>query len=209
MVILLITCTITDLIKLPGPHNKIILQLSKFSLREALNNNKLVLPLMRSIQHDPGVASIEGAINGFGPLKAVQHFGITGKTIRFNFLHFTIQEFLAAHHVANLSPSDELKILKEKFWSDIHSKMFAIYITLTKGQRPSFKQFIKPSLGQRLNGFLTGAPVANRFCDDQVKSFVFFNAILKLVIRKSVDPLKMQKFSVAKKLFNLWNRWFT
>ena len=74
----------------------------------------------------------------------------------FNFLHFTIQEFLAAHHITSLSPSKELKILKEKFWSDIHSNMFAIYISLTKGQRPSFKQFIKPPLGQRLKAFLTG-----------------------------------------------------
>ena len=147
MVILLITCTITDLTKLPGPHNKIILQLFKFSL-EALNNNKLVFTFDEINTACPGIASIEGAINGFGLLKAVQHFGITGKTIRFNFSHFTIQEFLAAHHVANLSPSDELKILEEKFRSDIHSNMFAIYITLTKGQRPSFKQFIKPSLGQ-------------------------------------------------------------
>ena len=117
----------------------------------------------------PDIISIAGAINGFGLLKAVQHYDIKGKTVTFNFLHFTIQEFLAAHHVANnLSPSDELKILKENFFqSDIHSSMFAIYITLTKGQRPSLKQFIKPSLGQRLLGYLTGAQVANRFLDDQ------------------------------------------
>ena len=100
-------------------------------------------------------AAVPGAINGFGLLQAVQHFGLTGKTVTFNFLHFTIQEFLAAYHMTYLSPSDELKILKEKFWSDIHSNMFAMYITLTKRQRPSFKQFIKPSLGQKIKGFFT------------------------------------------------------
>ena len=139
--------TITDLTNLPDPCNKIIQQLSKFSL-EALNNNKLVFTFDEIKVACPDIAAIPGAINGFGLLQAVQHFGLTGKTMTFNFLHFSIQEFLAAHHVANLSPSKELKLLHEKFWSDIHSNMFAIYITLTKGQRPSFKQFIKPSLGQ-------------------------------------------------------------
>ena len=171
--------TITDLTNLPDPCNKIIQQLSKFSL-EALNNNKLVFTFDEIKVACPDIAAIPGAINGFGLLQAVQHFGLTGKTMTFNFLHFTIQEFLAAHHVTGLSPRKELKILKEKFWSDIHSNMFAIYISLTKGQRPSFKQFIKPLLGQRLKGFLTGAEqVENRFLEDKLKCFHLFRCFLE------------------------------
>ena len=167
--------TITDLTNLPDPCNKIIQQLSKFSM-EALNNKKLVFTFDELKAVSPDIADIPGAINGFGLLQAVQHFGLTGKTMTFNFLHFSIQEFLAAHYVAYLSPRDELKILKEKFWSNIHSNMFAIYITLTKGQRPSFKQFIKPSLGQRFKGYITGhgAMVANHCVDHQVKCFHLF-----------------------------------
>ena len=109
---------------------------------------------------------------------AVQHFGLTGKTMTLNFLHFTIQEFLAAHHVASLSPREELKILKEKFWSDIHSNMFAIYISLTKGQWASFKQFMKPSLswGQWIKGLWTGEQVENRFLEDKAKCFHLFRS---------------------------------
>ena len=165
--------TITDLTNLPDPCSKIIQQLSKFSL-EALNNNKLVFTFDEIKAACPDIAAIPGAINGFGLLQAVQHFGLTGKTMTFNFLHFTIQEFLAAHHVASLSPSEELKILKEKFWSDIHSNMFAIYISLTKGWRPSFKQFIQPSWGQWIKGLLTGEQVENRFLEDKVKCFRLF-----------------------------------
>ena len=170
--------TITDLTNLPDPCSKIIQQLSKFSL-EALNNNKLVFTFDEIKAACPDIAAIPGAINGFGLLQAIQHFGLTGKTMTFNFLHFTIQEFMAAHHVASLSPSKELKILKEKFWSDIHSNMFAIYISLTKGQRPSFKQFIKPSLGRRLKGFLTGEQVGNRFLEDKLKCFHLFRCFFE------------------------------
>ena len=172
--------TITDLTKLPDPYNKIIQQLSKFSL-EALNNNRLVFTFDEIKAACPDIAVIPGAINGFGLLQAIQHFGLTGKTMTFNFLHFSIQEFLAAHHVANLSPRDELKILKEKFWSDIHFNMFSFYIALTKGRRPSFRQFIKPSFGQQLKGFLTGhgAQVANEFLDDKIKCFHLFRCFFE------------------------------
>ena len=170
--------TITDLVNLPDPCSKIIQQLSKFSLK-ALNNNKLVFTFDEIKVACPDVAAIPGAINGFGLLQAVQHFGLTGKTMTINFLHFTIQEFLAAHHVASLSPSKELKILKKKFWSDIHSNMFAIYISLTKGQRASFKQFIKPSLGQWIKGLWTGEQVENRFLEDKVKCFHLFRCFFE------------------------------
>ena len=86
--------------------------------------------------------AIPGAINGFGLLQAVEHFGFTGTTMTINFLHFSIQEYLGAHHIANLPDDEELKIIKEKFWSDIHFNMFSIYVSLTKGQRPSFKHFL-------------------------------------------------------------------
>ena len=96
---------ITDLINLPDPCSKIIQQLSKFSL-EALNKNKLVFTFDEIKTACPDIATVPEAINGFGLLQAVQHFGLTGKTMTFNFLHFTIQEFLAAYYITQLSPSD-------------------------------------------------------------------------------------------------------
>ena len=195
--------TITDLTNLPDPYNKIIQQLSKFSL-EALNNNRLVFTFDEIKAACPDIAVIPGAINGFGLLQAIQHFGLTGKTMTFNFLHFSIQEFLAAHHVANLSPSDELKILKEKFWSDIYFNMFVIYITLTKGQRPSFKRYIKPSFGQRFKQFLTGhgAQIANEFLDDQVKCFHLFRCFFDADDNEMCTSIENAK-SFNSKIINL------
>ena len=165
--------TITDLANLPDSCSKTIQQLSKLSL-EALNNNKLVFTFDEIKVTCPDIATTPGAINGFGLLQAVEHFGLTGTTMTFNFLHSTIQEFLAAHHVVSLPLGKELKILHKNFWSDTHFNMFSIYISLTKGQRPSFKQFIKPSLAQRFKGFITGEQVANRFLDDKLKCLRLF-----------------------------------
>ena len=63
---------ITNLSDLPEPYNRIIQQLSKLSL-EALNNNKLIFTLDEIIAACPDIATIPGAINGFGLLQAVEH----------------------------------------------------------------------------------------------------------------------------------------
>ena len=132
---------ITNLSDLPEPYNRIIQQLSMLSL-EALNDNKLIFTLDEITAACPDIATIPGAINGFGLLQAVQHFGLHTKTMTLNFIHFTIQEFLAAHYISSLPPNEELKLIKVHFWSDTHFNMFSIYVSLTKGQHPSFKTFL-------------------------------------------------------------------
>jgi len=151
--------TLTDL---PEPCNKIIQQLSKLSL-EALNDNKLIFTIDEIKAACSNIMDIPGAINGFGLLQAVEHFGLTGTTTTFNFLHFSIQEYLAAHHITNLPADEELRIIEEKFWSDIHFNTFSIYITLTKGQRPSFKYF--------LSGGNKAIAISDKFLKNQLQCF--------------------------------------
>jgi len=153
---------ITKLADLPEPYSKIIQQLSKLSL-EGLNNNKLIFTIDEIKEICSDITIIPGAINGFGLLQAVEHFGITGMIITFNFLHFSIQEYLAAHYITTLPADKELRIIIEKFWSNIHFNMFSIYIALTKGQRPSFKHF--------LSGGNKTIIISNKFLNNQLLCF--------------------------------------
>ena len=157
--------TITDLAKLPEPCNTIVQQLSKLSL-EGLNNNKLIFTSEEMRAACPGVEAIEGGLNGFGLLQAVEHFGLAGKTMTFNFVHFSIQEFLSAYHITQLPPDEELRVLKAKFWSNILSNMFAMYTSLTKGQRSAFKQF--------LSGGDDTITIAETYLKDQLKCLRLF-----------------------------------
>ena len=155
-----LTHDITDLTDLPEPYNRIIQQLSKLSL-EALNNNKLVFTLCELTAACRDIAAIPGAINGFGLLQAVQHFGLYAKTMTVNFIHITIQEFLAAHYIAHLPPNEELKVIEANFWKNNYFNMFSIYISVTKGQRSSFKTF--------LSGGNEAIAIADKFLKDQLK----------------------------------------
>ena len=80
-----------------------------------------------------------------------------------NFIHFRIQEFLAAHYVAHLPPNEELKVIEATFWRESHLNMFTICISLTKGQRSSFKTF--------LSGGNEAIAIADKFLIDRLKCF--------------------------------------
>ena len=170
--------TITDLAKTPEPYNTIVRQLSKLSL-EGLNNNKLIFTLEEMRVACPDIEAIEGALNGFGLLQAVQHFMLTGKTMTFNFVHFSIQEFLAAYYITQLPPDKELQVLEAKFWSDLHSNMFMMYTSLTKGQRSAFKQFLQhkpqPSFLQAVKQFFShDVTLSKDILNDRLKSLRLF-----------------------------------
>ena len=124
---------ITDVNNLPEPYGKFIHQLSRLSL-QALNNNQLIFTLDEIKQCCPQVESIPGALNAFGLLQAIQHVSIFQTTTTFNFLHLSVQEFLAAHYITTLTQDEELSILNEYFWTNRHSNMFTMYINLTNAQ---------------------------------------------------------------------------
>jgi len=157
--------TITDLDHLPEPCSKIVKQLSKLAL-QALNNNQLVFTYDDIKGTCPDVIATPGTINAYGLLHATQHFA--GKSMTFNFLHLSIQEYLAAHYIITyLSPDEELDLLQSKFWSDVHTNMFTIYISLTKGQRSAFKQF--------LCGGNDKITIADEFLRSELKCFHLFH----------------------------------
>ena len=158
---------ITNLTDLPESYNRIIQQLSKLSL-EALNNNKLIFTLDEITTACPDIAAAPGAINGFGLLQAVQHFGFFAKKTTFNFIHFTVQEYLSALYISCLPPDEEFRAIEANFWSDIHFNMFTMYIALTKGQRSSFKKFL--SSGNE------AIAISHEFLKDQLKSLRLYRA---------------------------------
>ena len=129
---------VSDINNLPHPYPDIIKQFSKFAFN-ALNKSQLVFSLAEAKEHSPVIADHP---NGFGLLQAVEYVGLTSKTRSFNFIHLTVQEYLAAYYVASLPHDEELCILEKFFWSSTYHNMFYIYVSITKGQHLSFKKFL-------------------------------------------------------------------
>ena len=184
---------VEDLNKFPQPYSNIINQLSTFAFK-ALGNNQLVFTLAEIKKECP---DIDKAINGFGLLQVVEYVGRTSKSLSFNFIHLSIQEFLAAHHVTTLPPSKELSILQKNFWNNpVYFNMFDIYVALTNAQRPSFKQFLQqPSLMKKFKRLFTGREegpvgISKQLLNDKIKClrmYVCFQEAGDVTMCKSIE----------------------
>ena len=153
-----VTRDITKLTDLPEPYNKRVQQLSKLSF-DALIDKKWSFTLD---QIKGACSDIDGVFDGCGLLQEVQHFS---QCRTYNFIHSSIQEYLAAYHISTLSAKEEFKIFEEEFWNDDFLNVFSMYITLTKGQQPTFKKFLSDK----------EISISCKFLDDRFKSFRLYH----------------------------------
>jgi len=136
------SCTKVDkLTSLPHHVLDIIYQLSKLAF-EGLEKSQLVFSYDEVKEVCPEVDDIPGAINGFGLLQAVEHYCLkgaaAGKTISLNFLHFTMQEYLAALHVSTLPNEKQLSLMENTFWDRQFNVMWIMYVGIVGTQSYSF-----------------------------------------------------------------------
>ena len=110
------TSCIVKLDDFPETVYKIIHKLSNLAL-QGLLRNQLVFTFDEIKQVCPEVDVTAGALNGFGLLQAVQHYPIkgAGTTVSFNFLHLTMQEFLAAWYISHCSIEQQKQLLRQSF----------------------------------------------------------------------------------------------
>ena len=164
---------------------------------QALHENKLIFTLDEVKVVCPDIETIPGAINGFGLLQAVQHFGFAGKTLTFNFTHFSIQEYLAACCITKLSPLQELKFLHKYFWYDNYSNTFAIYVALTKGQRSSFKNFLSDG-----NKTIT---ISQKFLNDVDLCFHLYRCFYEAGDEEMCEDISKAKIFNNRKQLHIYN----
>ena len=174
---------VTDIDSLPKQYKKVLQKISALCLK-AMDGEKLkiVFTLEEVKEACPKINEVPGGINCFGLLQAIEHYSSESTMVTsLSFIHFSVQEFLAAYHIASLPPKKELHYIQENFWSDLHSNVFAMYVGLTKGQRPSFKTYLS-SFGKSttfptmfLGKTQSGRKIANKLFEDERKCLTLFH----------------------------------
>ena len=127
---------------LPDHILSIIGKLSDLATR-GLWQQKLVFTYDEVKKVYPEISSnSEGDINGFGLLKVVQHHvgRGAGTTFSFNFLHLTMQEFLAAYHVSTLPREEELC---RAFSDRLSNYVWIMYVGIVGIESDSFIRYLK------------------------------------------------------------------
>ena len=188
---------IEDLNSLPQPYSKIMRKLSKFAFKTLGNNNQLMFTFAEVKEKFPDIHKA----NDLGLLQAVEYAGRTSKSLYFGFIHLSIQEFLAAHHVATLPPSKEHLILHQKFWNTPeYFNVFDIYVALTNGQRLPFKRLFQPSLVERLKTLFIGREKGSKIISDQLLNDKIKCLRMYCGFQEAGDTVKCKLIEIATKL---------
>ena len=171
------TVTAIDAIKdLPNNILDIVNRLSKLAFK-GLQSNQLVFSYIEIKAIWPEIETdIPGAYNGFGLLQAVQHFSKkgAGTTASFNFLHFTMQEFLAARHVSDSIPHEQqLQLMNKTFWDSMYSFMWMMYVGINGINSQTFVQFLY--MGQ----ITVESTLSNHITSDKLKCLYLFQCFME------------------------------
>ena len=142
------TVVINSLDELPNPHDQAIRQLAQFAFH-ALEKEKLVFSLAELRAACPNLTPT--GWYGLGLLKQVQFFNPrNGKHYEsFHFLHYSVQEYMAAQYVKSLPSSQLSQKLSKTFYKPHYFNMWIMYVGITGGTDPHFKTFLSTNLTAR------------------------------------------------------------
>ena len=128
---------------MPHPYDKLFVELAKLAY-EALKTDKIVFTLGEIKDSCPNLTTTSSNWNGLGLLKAVQCFStdMGNDQVTFHFLHFSIQEYMAAFYISILSDGDEIKLLKENFWDYHYYNTWIMYGGITHGSSFALRHFL-------------------------------------------------------------------
>ena len=111
-----------------------------------LQNNQLVFSYAEIEASCPGIVNdMPEVFNGFGLLQVVQYLPSrgAGTKVSFNFLHFTMQEFLAALYVSNtIAYKQQLSLMEKTFWSSMYNFMWMMYVGINGIDSQTFAEFL-------------------------------------------------------------------
>ena len=148
---------------LPSEIYNIVLQLSKLAY-DGVQESKLVFTLeeIKQVYLDTD-DDTQYAMNAFGLLQAVEHYNplATEVTASFNFLHYSMQEYLAAFYISTLSDKDQYSIMvsvkplryalspaqqqnteMSSFWHNQFVFMWLMYVGITCAKSYAFVSFL-------------------------------------------------------------------
>ena len=172
------TVNIVDITDLPYPHNEVFKELAHLAF-EALKTDKIVFTLAEIRSSCPNLTITSVNWNGLGLLKAARHFDTQSgnEDVTFHFLHFSIQEYMAAYYISTLSDRKQIKLLKKTFWDHRYYNTWIMYVGLTGAASFAFKHFLSGHSMQIITKLFPTFKLSSRLLNDKVKCLHLFQCL--------------------------------
>ena len=187
---------VDKLVNVPKPVLDIVYKLSELAFNGLLGS-KLVFTFDEIKQTCPYIDKTVGGINGFGLLQAVEHYphkGV-GTTKSFNFLHYTMQEFLAALHVSTLPSERQSSLMKSTFWDCEFNFMWMMFVGIVGVKSDIFVDFISKG------GVYEGIRIADNIRNDKRKLLHVFQCYLEAKENTEIPDIISSMFKHGKVAF--------
>ena len=169
---------ITNIARLPFPYNKVFEELTRLAYN-ALRIDKIVFKLNEIEELCPNLATASSNWNGLGLLKAVRHTDAELGNVTFHFLHFSIQEYMAALYISTLSNSEQIELLKKTFWQDRYYNTWIMYVGITCGCSFALKHFLSGNLFQFMTKIFKTSSISYKYLNDKIKCLHLFQCLME------------------------------
>ena len=118
-------------------------------------------------------------INSMGLLKAVKYFNFVDncEQVLFNFLHFSLQEFLAVFHIAS---SEQAKIIRGNLWNSRYLNTWIMYCVLTRGGSLALKHYLSGNRFLLFSRLFGARGVLQDRIDDKIKCLHLFQCFFEV-----------------------------
>ena len=188
---------IINIAELPHPYDKLLKELARLAYK-ALNTDKIVFTLSEINKDCPNLTMTSSNWNGLGLLKAVQCYSkkIGNDQVTFHFLHFSIQEYMAAWYISKLSNSKQIKLLQNTFWEQRYYTTWIMYVGITGGCSFALRHFMSGNRFQLYSKVFGASKVSSKFLKHKMKCLHLFQCLVEV---DKVDSMK--QLDSVKELF--------
>ena len=164
---------IKSLENLPAPYKRQFKNLSRLAF-DLLGKDKVVF-------NDNDIKQYSNW-SDLGLLKVVKYSSFLKHTpvASYNFLHFSLQEFLAAYYVTLLpAVPKQVSLLKDKFWNNRYLNTWVMYAGLTKASSFAFKHFLAGRKFVLHSLLVKPRDITSEIISDKVKCLHLFQCFLE------------------------------
>ena len=173
--------SICSLLDLKNPHKKVINRLAKLSFK-LLSNAMIVFTADDVRLMCPKLNIGSKTCIELGLLKETKYINMkkTNSVVSYNFLHLSIQEYLAAVYVSSLSFLRQKEILQRTFWVDRYFNMWIMYMGLTEGKSSAFKYLLSNGIYKFIyNWFSKRFHISEHILNNKVNHLYLFQCFLE------------------------------
>ena len=183
--------TVINVSELAHPYDKLFIDLAKLAY-EALKTDKIVFTLDEIKAGCPHLTTTSSNWNGLGLLKAVQYFSPeTGNDqVTFHFLHFSVQEYMAAWYISSLSDRKQIKLLNKTFWELRYYNTWIMYVGITCGTSFALRHFLSGNWFQLYSKLFKNSKVSNKYLKHKMKCLHLFQCLVEASKEGTIESMK-------------------